>query len=845
MFERPEEWIASHPSWSTQRKATAAECDALARHVAHDRAAADREFASGRWLADGTLDLCASQLSRDALEALRPAFESGRVRHAMLCANRLGAERITALPTSEHLESLWLGDNQLAAEGALHAMRAAPNARALWLGKSALMDRHVDALCAAIGAMPQLALLDVSVSELGPDATLAIATAARDRQLAGLCLDGNPLTVQSAQALSKIVRQWPSLVLLRLNATRLSGEALAALCEGLACAPSLRALGLSGNGLEDRDAEPIAALIGASASLRAIELGFVRVEHCAGAMPNALTERGARAIIDASGAHKALRSIDLRGAPLADEGHPSLLAALDASGSIDAVAHEGLHRGPLGDALRATLAHNANRSRPLHEGDRWLRTVLAPLRRWRATVEPRMSTMSAARAISSTVPATPIPRASSAELAQAIAVIERTIARDPRALDADERALRAAAGGFARAQQRSERGPRSRRLDESRAVSAARDSARIAEARAGQRSAPTALETAHKCYACRAMFTELDARYVRLCPACAREHHRRRDQRCALDGCLALVTGARVRIGFRTTLALLRMGAEVIATTRFVNEGWARYAREADFDQWRARLSLRPLDLRFSTEVQRFAQSIAAERRAVDLLVNNAAQTIAREPAYYAALRAEDERAAAALPAGVLPSPSLQVSDSLEPSTLATSALGAAEDLRELNSWRAHIEHVSVGELLSAHAVNVVAPFVLVSSLRAALSEAAAQRGCAFVINVTAIEGQFAQRRKPPRHPHTNTAKAALNMLTHTIAEDFARERIFVHAVDPGWVSAQNPFAQDAAMRARGFAPPLDDQDGAARVLDPVVRRKRGEPVEHGVLLKDYAVAPW
>jgi NAD(P)-dependent dehydrogenase (short-subunit alcohol dehydrogenase family) len=134
---------------------------------------------------------------------------------------------------------------------------------------------------------------------------------------------------------------------------------------------------------------------------------------------------------------------------------------------------------------------------------------------------------------------------------------------------------------------------------------------------------------------------------------------------------------------------------------------------------------------------------------------------------------------------------------------------------------------------------------VLVARLRAALVEAAIRRGAAFVRNVTAIEGQFAQRRKPSRHPHTNMAKAALNMLTRTIADSFAKERVIVCSVDPGWVSPQNPFAQDAAMRASGFAPPLDAEDGAARVLDPVFRAKNGEPVEHGALFKDFVVAPW
>ncbi|WP_435829586.1 SDR family oxidoreductase [Nonomuraea muscovyensis] len=109
------------------------------------------------------------------------------------------------------------------------------------------------------------------------------------------------------------------------------------------------------------------------------------------------------------------------------------------------------------------------------------------------------------------------------------------------------------------------------------------------------------------------------------------------------------------------------------------------------------------------------------------------------------------------------------------------------------------------------------------------------------IVNVSAVEGQFAAPRKTGRHPHTNMAKAALNMLTRTSAADLARQGIHLCSVDTGWITDEQP----APIRDRlDRRMPLDVIDGAARVYDPIIRGEAGHPV-HGVLLKDYEVAPW
>lgn len=849
MFERPEEVLATQPSLARDRRATQEDCRSIAQWIAHDLTADSRAYGGARWFGDGLLDVASARLSADALAQLAPALSSGRVRHFFACKNRLGPEGALALPQCVGTRSLWFGDNQCSLDGVVHVLEQCPDATELWLGRAAIGGDPHGRLVSALGASTTIRAVDLSGCELEADTIPAVAELARERAWTALFLDGNRVRPGLVASLSRVFASCTTLAMLRLNATALGDDGVEALCDGLRGARSLQALGVSSNGLSDRGAIAIAKLVSEHDALRAIEVGFVPVQHHSGAAPNELSERGLLAIIEAAKRHRALRSIEARGLILPVESQHRIIAAITEARSIDGLANESLSSGPHGDALRAALASNANHRRPAPHPI--VRAILAPLHRWRSQFRTNVT---AGSLVSNTVAPTLAIACSPAQIAAASTVIATVRAREelaPRSLTDEEQRLRAQARAWQRPhERRAQSHERNERRSEREEAQRARDQAKIAATgiRAGaaraERSATT-LEQPQKCYVCRALFTALDAHYHRLCPSCAALNHEKKAQRAPLRGCLAVVTGARVHIGYRTTLSLLRCGCTVIATSRFVNEAWARFASEADFDEWRSRLDLRPLDLRFTSDVARFADSIAAEHSAVDVLVNNAAQTVARPPSYYAALRVQDERAAAQLPAGIPAVTALVAADTMEAALTESAASASVSDPRSSNSWRHEIDDVSIGELASAHAVNVLAPYTLIARLRSALVEAATRRGDAFVLNVSAIEGQFAQQRKPSRHPHTNMAKAALNMLTRTIADSFARERVLVCSVDPGWVSPQNPFAQDAAMRADGFAPPLDAEDGAARVLDPLFRKKNGERVEHGVLYKDFAIAPW
>ena len=381
------------------------------------------------------------------------------------------------------------------------------------------------------------------------------------------------------------------------------------------------------------------------------------------------------------------------------------------------------------------------------------------------------------------------------------------------------------------------------------------------------RSAGTLLR-ARACYVCKDRYTEVDSFYHQLCPDCAARHHARRDARTDLRGRRALLTGGRAKIGMYIALRLLRDGAETTITTRFPRDAARRFAAMDDSPDWLDRLRIVGIDLRDPVEVCALADAVSRDGP-LDILINNAAQTVRRSPGAYAALaRAES----AALPTGPLPEiagfgrslgahpPALGggvaaqsvtalalTAGSASPARIADrtaiDAGGLVPDLDPVNSWIQRVEEVDPLELLEVQLCNVTAPFILVGRLRPALAAAAARRK--YVVNVSAMEGQFARGYKGPGHPHTNMAKAALNMLTRTSAQELlATDGILMTSVDTGWITDERPHPMKMRLADAGFHAPLDLVDGAARVYDPIVRGEAGEDL-HGCLLKDYRPSPW
>ena len=380
----------------------------------------------------------------------------------------------------------------------------------------------------------------------------------------------------------------------------------------------------------------------------------------------------------------------------------------------------------------------------------------------------------------------------------------------------------------------------------------------IGEARAGV--VVGTLKNARSCYVCKQRYRDVDAFYHQLCPPCATLNHAKREARTDLSGRRALLTGGRAKIGMYIALRLLRDGADLTITTRFPHDAVRRFTAMPDSAQWLHRLTVVGIDLRDPAQVVALADRVAA-RGHLDVLVNNAAQTVRRSAGAYGQLVAAES---APLPDGPLPElvslgpvPALsgppQQRQPFTPAALTALALtaggtvidagGLVPDLAPVNSWTQAVQEVDTVEMLEVQLCNVTAPFVLVSRLRPSLAASPARR--TYVVNVSAMEGVFARGYKGPGHPHTNMAKAALNMLTRTSARElFETDGILMTSVDTGWITDERPHPTKARLAEEGFHAPLDLVDGAARVYDPVVRGEAGEDL-HGVFLKDYSPAAW
>ena len=379
------------------------------------------------------------------------------------------------------------------------------------------------------------------------------------------------------------------------------------------------------------------------------------------------------------------------------------------------------------------------------------------------------------------------------------------------------------------------------------------------------------------CYTCKSRYVDVDAFYHQLCPECAALNRSKRNQRTDLTGRRALLTGGRAKIGMYIALRLLRDGAHTTITTRFPGDAIRRFTAMDDSADWVHRLRIVGIDLRDPAQVVALADSVAAQGP-LDILINNAAQTVRRSPGSYAPLV---DAESAPLPHG--PLPEMLTFDHLSdahpasfagalatqptaradaPHVLTAMALragsatparvragtaidagGLVPDLIDVNSWTQHVQEVDALELLEVQLCNSTAPFILISRLRPSMAASSARR--TYVVNVSAMEGQFSRSYKGPGHPHTNMAKAALNMLTRTSAQEMLEtDSILMTAVDTGWITDERPHPTKMRLAEEGFHAPLDLVDGAARVYDAIVQGELGRDI-YGCFVKDYEPAAW
>lgn len=343
---------------------------------------------------------------------------------------------------------------------------------------------------------------------------------------------------------------------------------------------------------------------------------------------------------------------------------------------------------------------------------------------------------------------------------------------------------------------------------------------------------------ARKCYVCKKRFNELHHFYDSMCTECGNFNYEKRFQERDMTGKYCLVTGGRIKIGFYVALKLLRSNANVIITTRFPNDAILRFSKEKDYDKWKDKLTVFFLNLCNIRETELFCEYLYTKVPKLDVIINNACQTIRREPEYYHnLLKNENNYTLNDDNSKVVERNAQHVYNfNLYPENLV-DLNGQQIDLRKNNTWNTKLCDVSTNELAEVFVINSIAPTILSSKLRKMMKH----KEDSYIINVSSMEGKFS-RHKSKQHPHTNMAKAALNMLTKTCGNDFVEDNIYMTSVDTGWVTNEYPVEiAERIFLENNFIPPLDEIDGASRVLDPIFTNKK----EHGVFFKDYTISDW
>lgn len=374
-----------------------------------------------------------------------------------------------------------------------------------------------------------------------------------------------------------------------------------------------------------------------------------------------------------------------------------------------------------------------------------------------------------------------------------------------------------------------------------------------------------------RCYMCRKIYCPAYtiAEYPSICIECALFNIDRRKARADLKDFRVYVSGGRQKIGFETALKLLRCGAHVWVSTRFPQAAWFNYARAPDFEVWKNRLTVMQCDFVNMCQVQ----GLIKELRGLQLhcIINNACQTIRPTKNYIQQLHKLENflcSHSTMIEAPVKEKVSHNTTDLIHIGDMCESLVttsssdtmivqepewvneSAVLDISTCNvtlnnfhdvdddtltfetAWFKRLDEIPMAEVLEANIINQIVPTLIIQGVKPSMSKPT------FIINVTAVEGQFDSKKHEGYHAHTNMCKAGLNMLSMTLAAETIKDQ-YVYAVDPGFVSGVYP-GWDCSKY------PITAADGAARVLDPIIRYYEGDALPRDwVKLKDYVKSPY
>lgn len=357
------------------------------------------------------------------------------------------------------------------------------------------------------------------------------------------------------------------------------------------------------------------------------------------------------------------------------------------------------------------------------------------------------------------------------------------------------------------------------------------------------------------CYVCKKEFDEPHFHYKKMCKSCGDYNYEKRNELADLRGYVVVVTGGRVKIGYETALKFLRSNAIVIVTTRFPFDAAQRFSREKDFYIWKDQLKIYGIDFIVTPHLYDFVDFINSNYTHIDILINNAAQTVRPSKKDYENLYKLERESMINIDTSLkklVANENHFIRHYIDTKTnniitqnniIKYGPLTNITNNNGLNSWNSRACDISAIELLEVQLINITAPFILATELRPLMEKS--PHNIKYIVNVSAMEGKFNKKNKNCFHPHTNMCKAALNMLTRTSAQDYVCSGILMNSVDTGWITDENPEKIKQANMLYGITPPLDEKDGASRICDPIFLSINKGCNIYGKFLKNYTNTGW